>query len=124
MPTYNYLCQACGLLEEKIHGIKEAPQYECPKCGAQPMKRQFTLNVAGFIIKGGTDSSHWKEKRYRMKRREEIGQRQQQHKRTGPRVRPNIAGVETGSWSDAQKMAKEAGLDHESYTPWVKSENK
>ena len=37
---------------------------------------------------------------------------------------PNIAGVRTDSWSDAQKMAKEAGMNHESYTPFVEKEKK
>jgi hypothetical protein len=88
-----------------------------------PMSRRISLNTTGFIMKGGTPTTHWKEKRMRTKRSEEMAQRQKQHS-TGKRVAPNIAGVETGSWSDAQKMAKEAGLNHESYTPWVEKEKK
>jgi len=85
------------------------------------MERQFTINRVGFIIKGGTPAMDWKETRNRMKKRESVSERQKQRWK-GPRVAPNIAGVEQESWADCQKLAKECGLDHESYKPMVEKE--
>jgi putative FmdB family regulatory protein len=121
MPAYDYKCEACGESEEKTHLMSENPEYKCSNCG-KVLVRQFSVNTSGFIMKGGTPTTHWKEKRLRMKKREEIGTRPTHYK--DPKVTPNIAGVETGTWSDAQKMAKEAGLNHESYTPFVEKEKK
>lgn len=119
MPTYDYQCHICQKVEEHIHAISENPEYKCPDCGTI-MPKIFTLNTTGFVLKGGTPAIHYKEKRNRLKRNQELKNKQQ--KKRGPSVKPNIAGVETRTWSDAQKMAKEAGLNHESYKPWVEKE--
>jgi len=120
--TYEYECKKCDIIEEHVHAMSESPLIKCSKC-QEPMSMKISLNTSGFIMKGGTPTTHWKEKRLRMKKSEDMARRQKKHG-TGEKVRPNIAGVETGSWSDAQKMAREAGLNHESYTPWVEKEKK
>ena len=121
MPTYDFLCPNCEVVEEKTHLISEEPVYTCDKCGAT-MIQQFTPNESGFILKGGTDTIHWREKRNHLKKSEDLKVRQQKWKAASPKVQPNIAGVRQDSWSDCQKMAKEAGLNHESYDPWVATE--
>ena len=121
MPSYDYACSKCKITEEKIHRMSETPEYKCPKCGKK-MERLISLNRTGFIFKGGTETIHYKEKRNRLKKREAI--KQNKVHGDGPKLKPNIAGVEVDSWSDAKKLAKEAGLNHESYTPYVEKENK
>ena len=120
MPSYDYECPSCGKVTEVIHKISESPEVKCA-CGTV-MKKRFTPNRVGFSIKGGTDASHWKEKRLRMKKREQIDA----HSRwgSGPKVKPNIAGIEQESWSDCQKLAKECGLNADSYTSAVEKEKK
>jgi putative FmdB family regulatory protein len=120
--TYDYECPKCGITEEHFHAMSESPLIKCSKC-QEPMARKISLNTTGFIMKGGTPAIHWKEKRQRMKKSENMAQKQKKYG-AGKKVTPNIAGVETGSWSDAQKMAKEAGMNHESYTPGVEKEKK
>lgn len=88
------------------------------------MDRIISKNIAGFSIKGGTASIHYREKRNRVKRNQDLEKRQRERYGDGPKIAPNIAGVRTDSWSDAQKMAKEAGMNHESYTPYVEKEKK
>jgi len=117
---YDYGCDKCKIKVEQIHKMSESPSYQCPECSG-PMVRLFTPTL--FHVKGGTPATHWKEKRNRMKKREEVAA-VQERKGPGPRVQPNIAGYELDSWSDAQKLAKEAGMAHESYTPWVEREKK
>lgn len=123
MPVYDFQCKKCQKIEEYIRSISDNSEVKCSKCNT-PMTRLFTLNTTGFIIKGGSPTIHYREKRLRMKKREKITKKQKERYNESPQVKPNIAGVETGTWADAQKMAKEAGLNHESYTPFVEKEKK
>jgi len=121
MPTYNYACSACESIEEQIHGMSETPKFICSKCGAL-MEKKFTPNFGGFIMKGGTPAIHYKEKRQREKKSEQMIERQRKAHREGPKIQPNVAGLEVDSWKDAQKVAKEAGMNSSSYEPWVEKE--
>jgi putative FmdB family regulatory protein len=51
MPTYEYVCTACGNDWEEIQKISEAPLQVCPKCGKSTAKRQ--ISGGNFILKGG-----------------------------------------------------------------------
>lgn len=123
MPTYDYACHDCKIKKEEIHKITEIPDIKCPECG-KDMERVFAINRTGFILKGGTPAINYREKRQRLKKSEILKKKQEERYGSGPKFKPNIAGVETDSWADAQKMAKEAGMNHESYTPWVEKEKK
>lgn len=123
MPRYDYGCDQCGRIEEHLHSMKEEPEIRCPDCGTV-MKKRVVHNFAGFNIKGGSASIHWKEKRQRLKNREILGRKQKEKYGDGPKVTPNIAGVPQESWADCQKLAKECGLNADSYTPHVEKEKK
>jgi putative FmdB family regulatory protein len=51
MPTYEYVCTACGGDWEEIQKISEPPVEVCPKCGKSTAKRQ--ISGGNFILKGG-----------------------------------------------------------------------
>ena len=121
--VYDYGCPKCNFKEEQIHGMEEHPVISCSKCGAI-MARLFTINTTGFIIRGGSESTNWKEKRFHLKKRGELGTRQVERYGTGPALKPNVAGVEQESWSDAAKLAKEAGLSADSYQPMIEKEKR
>lgn len=127
MPTYDYKCPGCGHIEEVVHSIKKDPVINCQVCGIMGdenrMERLISRNTTGFIFKnGGTPSMAWKEKRLRHKKNKDLELRQIERYGSGPRIQPNVGGVEVDSWSDAQSMAKEAGLNAESYKPMVEKE--
>ena len=128
MPTYDYGCSECGFKEEQIHSMNEQPVFSSPQCknsGKEAsMTRLFTINTAGFIIRGGTEAINWKEKRHHLKKSSELGVRQIERYGTGPQLKPNVAGVEMESWSDAAKIAKEAGMSADSYKPLIEKESK
>ena len=51
MPTYSYLCDACGGTFELEQRISEDPVKKCSLCGKAQARRQI---VSGnFILKGG-----------------------------------------------------------------------
>lgn len=129
MATYDYQCSECGFKEEQIHSMNDKPSFFCPRCkeGGKEiqMNRIFTINSSGFIIKGGTEAINWKEKRNRLKKREELGVRQiDRYGTSGVKLKPNVGGLEQESWSDAAKLAKEAGLNTESYQPLIDKEKR
>lgn len=67
MPTYDYLCEACGHELEMFQSITASPARKCPSCGALKLRRQIGAG-GGLIFKGSgfyiTDyrSSEYKQK--------------------------------------------------------------
>jgi putative FmdB family regulatory protein len=51
MPTYSYVCDACGKSFEKEQRISEDPLKKCALCGKAKARRQIVS--ANFILKGG-----------------------------------------------------------------------
>jgi putative FmdB family regulatory protein len=126
MPTYEYACSECETVVEIVHSIKEDPVIVCEICKRKgklhPMERQISNNIGGFIIKGWTEAMAWKTKRDKVKGSANLGVKQIDRYGVGPRLQPNVAGMEVDSWGDAQKVAKEAGMDTTSYEPHIEKE--
>src|SRR5262245_53290646 len=51
MPTYDYVCDACGHEFEQFQSITAAPLKTCPKCSRKALKRLIGPG-AGVIFKG------------------------------------------------------------------------
>jgi putative FmdB family regulatory protein len=52
MPTYEYVCRACGHEFEEFQSIKADPIAVCPKCRKKQVERKIGLGGA-VIFKGG-----------------------------------------------------------------------
>ncbi len=52
MPTYDYLCDACGHELELIQSMSEAPKRKCPACGKQKLRR--LIGAGGAILFKGS----------------------------------------------------------------------
>ncbi len=50
MPTYEYLCSACGTFDV-FQSMKDEPLKTCPKCKKRKVRRQISRG-AGIIFKG------------------------------------------------------------------------
>jgi len=50
MPTYDYVCQACGNEFEAFQSMKDDPLTECPSC--RGLVRRKVGGGAGIIFKG------------------------------------------------------------------------
>jgi putative FmdB family regulatory protein len=126
MASYDYVCKECGTVEEHVHGMNETPEIKCTCGGA--MEKIFSPNIGGFILKGGTPAIHFREKQQRHKKSEEMAQRQKNRygDNPGPKLKPNIAGHETGTWENAHEIAKEiapqTGINTASYEARAKKE--
>ncbi len=54
MPTYDYICDSCGLRFDRRQGITEPPLTRCPECAGAV--RRLITGGGGFLIKGsGSD---------------------------------------------------------------------
>jgi putative FmdB family regulatory protein len=122
MPTYEYKCEKCEKIVEIVHSIKESPKFMCEDCPDQILIRLISNNFGGFIIKGEAPSKVIKEQGYRRKHNADLGVRQVERYGSGPVAVPNVAGVETESWTDAAKLAKECGLNSDTYKPMIEKE--
>ena len=51
MPTYEYICDACGKEYEKFQSIMSKPDRVCPSCKARKVRRKIGIGSA-VIFKG------------------------------------------------------------------------
>lgn len=51
MPTYDYVCSACGHEMEAFQSMKDSPLRKCPQCKRMKLSRKIGLG-AGLIFKG------------------------------------------------------------------------
>ncbi len=52
MPTYEYVCGACGHAFERFQPITDSPVKTCPKCKRKRVERKIGIG-AGVLFKGG-----------------------------------------------------------------------
>ena len=52
MPTYDYVCNACGHALEVFQSINEPVLRKCPRCKKQKLERRIGPG-AGILFKGG-----------------------------------------------------------------------
>ena len=52
MPTYDYVCDACGHKFEEMQSFKADPLKDCPKCKEPKLRRLFGTGAA-ILFKGG-----------------------------------------------------------------------
>ena len=50
MPIYAYACSTCGLRQDVMQKMSDAPLTTCPECGKETFSKQLT--AAGFQLKG------------------------------------------------------------------------
>jgi putative FmdB family regulatory protein len=51
MPTYDYVCDACGHQFEEFQSFSDEPLKKCPECKKKKLRRLFGTG-AGIIFKG------------------------------------------------------------------------
>jgi len=132
MPTYQVECHECGTTRDQRLSYSDydavqvgSKKLTCKNCGLEAVIG-FAPGNLGFVLKDG-ESGGWatksiKENDYRKKRRVEVGKKEKDHVFKAS-LQPNFDGVETGTWRDAQELArKEKGdLSASTYDSLVKS---
>lgn len=76
MPTYDYLCNACGAELEIFQSITEGPKRKCPECGKPRLQRKIGAG-SGILFKGsGFYQTDYRSSSYRKAEKAERGSSQ------------------------------------------------
>jgi putative FmdB family regulatory protein len=51
VPIYEYVCESCGRLTERMQKMSDPPPARCPECGAGPLARLVSRTT--FQLRGG-----------------------------------------------------------------------
>ena len=71
MPTYDYVCSACGHELEIFHSMSEPPRRKCPDCGRMTLDRRIGAG-AGILFKGsGFHETDYRSESYKRAARSE-----------------------------------------------------
>lgn len=133
MPTYQIECHECGATRDQRLSYSEydsvkagKKEVACAACGL-PAAIGFAPGSLGFVLKegesGGWASKSIKENAWRKRRREQMEKKERDHVFKAS-LQPNYDGMETGTWREAQELARqEKGEGSAStYDPLVKQE--
>src|SRR3977135_1358931 len=55
MPIYEFVCEACGQLVERLQKVSDPPPKACPECGGKMAK---IMSRNSFQLKGGRSYGH------------------------------------------------------------------
>ena len=126
MPIYTHKCLECNAEFDIACRISERKDpHECESCGAE--NSVLVIKPCGINFPG----DDWTTKNLRvqrqMRRKNEKLQKTSADRAAEQPVAslvPNVEGEQTGSWEDAQKLAKDKGKNTSSYDPMVQNERK
>jgi len=51
MPIYEYLCESCGKVNEKLQKVNDPPPAKCDECGSRKLAK--LVSRSAFQLKGG-----------------------------------------------------------------------
>src|SRR5512137_2470434 len=51
MPIYEYLCESCGMVNEKLQKLTDPPPARCDECGSKKLAK--LVSRSAFQLKGG-----------------------------------------------------------------------
>ena len=65
MPTYDYICDACGHEFEAFESIKADPQTVCPSCQAEKLRRKIGPGAAVLFKGSGFYQTDYRSESYK-----------------------------------------------------------
>jgi putative FmdB family regulatory protein len=65
MPTYDYICENCGLKFEEFQSITAKPLRKCPQCGKRRLKRLIGSGSAVLFKGAGFYETDYRSENYK-----------------------------------------------------------
>ena len=91
MPTYDYVCSACGKAFEQFQEMSAKKLRKCPRCGKSALERQVGAG-AGLIFKGsGFYITDYRSSGYSDKKKKEGGDGASTTPASPPAAKPGAA---------------------------------
>lgn len=67
MPTYDYICDACGHEFEAFESIKADPQTDCPECREAKLRRKIGAGAAILFKGSGFYQTDYRSESYKQR---------------------------------------------------------
>ena len=126
MAIYAYFCQNPECEQAEFDLSLPMSQYDSPQVCPTCQKPVQKLITAPHVIFAGDD---WASKNERVRKQQidknkklDIKMDERRKDAPGVTLAPNVNGERTGTWADAQKLAKSTGKDTGSYDKLVRKE--
>jgi putative FmdB family regulatory protein len=71
MPTYDYVCDACGHQFEAFESIKADPQTDCPSCAERKLRRKIGPGAAILFKGSGFYQTDYRSDSYKQRAKED-----------------------------------------------------
>ena len=108
MPTYEYLCDACGHEFEEFQSITAKALRKCPQCKKSKLKRLIGTG-AGIIFKGnGFYETDYRSDSYKKGKDKEKGDKKKPSNKTADKKDTKQAPAESKPKSTSDKSAKKS----------------
>jgi putative FmdB family regulatory protein len=108
MPTYEYLCDACGHEFEEFQSITARPLRKCPECSKLKLKRLIGTG-AGIIFKGnGFYETDYRSESYKKGKDKEKGDKAKPSEKGADKKDTKSAPVESKTKSTSDKSGKKS----------------
>jgi putative FmdB family regulatory protein len=65
MPTYEYVCDACGHTFDEFQSMSEEPLKKCPACGKKKLRRAFGTGAAVLFKGSGFYQTDYRSESYK-----------------------------------------------------------
>ncbi|HLW65856.1 MAG TPA: zinc ribbon domain-containing protein [Gemmataceae bacterium] len=65
MPTYEYVCDACGHNFDELQSFSDAPLTKCPACGKKKLRRLFGTGAAVLFKGSGFYETDYRSESYK-----------------------------------------------------------
>jgi putative FmdB family regulatory protein len=76
MPTYDYVCDACGHTFEEMQSFSDPVLKTCPQCGKDQLRRLFGTGAAILFKGGGFYETDYRSESYKAgAKKEQEGQK-------------------------------------------------
>ncbi len=71
MPTYEYVCDACGHNFDELQSFSDEPLKKCPKCGKNKLRRLFGTGAAVLFKGSGFYETDYRSESYKEAQKKE-----------------------------------------------------
>src|SRR4051812_41516186 len=71
MPTYEYVCDACGHTFDELQGFSEEPLKKCPQCKKNKLRRLFGTGAAVLFKGSGFYQTDYRSESYKAGEKKE-----------------------------------------------------
>ncbi|MCK6444984.1 MAG: zinc ribbon domain-containing protein [Planctomycetes bacterium] len=106
MPTYDYVCKACGHELEIFQSITEAPKKKCPKCKKSKLERRIGSGAAILFKGSGFYQTDYRSESYKAAEKADKSESKSSETKASPE--PKAAEPKSGDSKPGESKSKDS----------------